>query len=74
MLSAAIVSMPYCGVCTTMGYETPLFGFSQNVGAVWKLPAKESCSVFAASLSDRPTSAAMERSKSTFNVGALKAC
>ena len=32
----------YCGVWATIGYETPFFGLSQNVGALWMLPAKAS--------------------------------
>ena len=35
--SCAQLSMRYCGVWTTTGYDTPLAGFNQKVGAVWPL-------------------------------------
>src|SRR5665213_2595950 len=29
--------MRYCGVCATSGYCRPFSGFSQKVGAIWRL-------------------------------------
>ncbi len=44
-------------------------GLSQNVGAACELPARVSCSALTASLSFNPTSAATDRSTSTFRAG-----
>ncbi len=74
LFNSPTVSMRYCGICTTIGYDTPFFGFSQNVGAVCMLPARLSCMLVAKSRSVSPTSLAKDRLTFTFRVGALNAC
>src|ERR1700736_4655569 len=51
---ALSVSTWYCGVCMTIGYCTPFFGFSQNVGATWLLPTSMTSRLLVTSRSVKP--------------------
>src|ERR1700726_1853761 len=64
----------YCGVCMTIGYCTPFFGFSQNVGATWLLPASMTSRLLVTSRSVRPTYCERARSTLTLKPGLLCDC
>jgi hypothetical protein len=68
-LEPARASISRCGVSIDTGYETPVFGFSQKVGAAWVLPASVVTMAVAASFSLRPTRLASDRATFTFKVG-----
>src|SRR5205807_2864834 len=61
----------YCGVCMTIGYCTPFFGFSQNVGATWLLPASMTSRLLVTSRSVRPRYCACARSTLMLKPGLL---
>ncbi len=48
--------MRYCGVCATIGYCTPVSGFSQKVGEICPLPERVSSRLFATSFWLNPSS------------------
>src|SRR5205807_3736429 len=64
----------YCGACITIGYCTPFFGFSQNVGATWLLPASTTNRLFVTSRSVSPTYCERARSTSMLKPGLLCDC
>src|ERR1700674_5162588 len=67
-------STRYCGVCMTIGYCTPLFGSSQNIGATWLLPASMTDRLLVTSRSVRPTYCARARSTLRLKPGLLCDC
>ena len=67
-------AMRYCGVCATIGYCTPVSGFSQNVGEIWPLPESVSSRLFAMSRWLMPSCSARLRSVVTRSSGWLKVC
>ncbi|MNL22973.1 hypothetical protein D3C87_1443390 [compost metagenome] len=67
--SAASVSRLDCGVCSTIGYDTPLAVLSQNVGATWLEPARLTTRLLVTSRSLIPTSCARVRSTLMLKVG-----
>src|SRR3981081_2384887 len=71
---AVNVSIWYCGVCMTIGYDAPLSGLSQYVGATWLLPARFTTMLLVTSRSVKPTYWARVRSTSTLKPGLLKDC
>src|ERR1700674_2633912 len=72
--SSLSVSIRYCGVCMTIGYCTPLFGSSQNIGATWLLPASMTDRLLVTSRSVRPTYCARARSTLRLKPGLLCDC
>src|ERR1700730_15280498 len=69
--SSLSVSTRYCGVCMTIGYCTPLFASTQNVGATWLLPASITSRLLVTSRSVRPRYCACVRSTLMLQSGLL---
>src|SRR5690348_5275490 len=74
LASAFSESSRYCGVCMTIGYETPFCGLSQYVGDTWLDPARLTTMLLVTSRAVTPTSCARVRSTSTLNTGDWRDC
>ena len=55
LLSAESDAMRYCGVCATIGYDTPLCGLSQYVGDTWLVPERLATTELVTSCSVMPS-------------------